>query len=570
MSNKAPDTGFSGPVDLDTATAEKTVLYQEPVSVPVTNLITEEELEDRDIDADLYSDDDEDNSSTDTKKKDNDAEMSDEILKKLIDDSFDNEKAKSISDKSNQEGRICIPLSNYEDFRANLISKIKQMGETAWLRDRFDTTTEAGAIWESSTHFQAQTDLMKHALEQIKIQNTQIKDLHEVLVSNIEGVIERVAKRPKDPKETVITGKKARNRAISLIQGVRRVVLWNSGFYITVRPMYLHEISLFYNTVNKTEYAYGRELGAHFYIYQDIIIKEVFLTQILPNVIIDSNLSEWNKMGSDIINYISIHDYDTILWALSTLMFRNGINVNYCCSELMDDNTPCGNIDTKLVNIEKLRLINSDYITDEVKAFMNPQDTVTVEQVLKYQNTLIRPKNDTYRFELNSVSADKSFWEIKLRVPSSGIYLKYGADYNTDLFSNIGKDADRIALDEVEEYLRFNLYKAFIPWIGQVNQLSSCEPDARIIAETPNNPDSKVDRATMKEILDVFLMENINMDKPIIDFINTSKITHIAYQYEKCPKCGKPPKTAIDGFIPHDVQAHFFNLGFILLIATQR
>lgn len=492
-------------------------------------------------------------------------EMSDKILDAMLGEAIvkDDKSARSAEALG-----LTIPLSTYDKVRSGLEEKVKEIGSDAWERDKYNNNTPVGVIFDSTSYFQAQMQYNKSALELIKGQGDTLKDLKSILTDNIPGTLEGLTKKAKDPVEKLLSGRKARGRIISQIQGVRRIPLWNSGFFITLKSLALGEISQFINMCINNGYVYTREMGGFFYLFSDISIKDLIMTELFPKVIMDSNLKDWNRMGKDIIKHVSLHDYDTILWALSTMMFREGVNIKHYCAEKMPGTDEiCGNIDERMTDLTKLRLMNMDLITKPMIEFMNSNGKVTVDEVEKYRKNILK-EYPPFRFTVdNPATGVTSHWQIDFRVPTGDEYLMYGADYNNSMVEVLGADSNSNILDrdDVNSYITVNYYKILIPWFDKLHEIRDIDgtgPD-NIICTVENNPYSSGDRSDIKDILDTLNAENIGLDKAIHEYVKATKITHIAYQYDTCPVCGNHPSTAIDGFIPYDVQAHFFMLCLI-------
>lgn len=497
--------------------------------------------------------------------------IDDTILRDLVVETIQSEN-KTLNDERDGEQRICIPLSDFKAITDASLEDMKKIGIDEWRKNLQDTTKVPGIINEVYRFFNAQTELMKEALEDIKNKNGEVVDLQSKLVNNIDGIVDAIAKQPPAPKDKHISSKKSRTRALALIQGIKRVVLWNSGIYLSVRAPKLSELATFFNSVKLDRFEYGRTLGAHFYMFQDMLIKQTMLKKILPYVIVDCSLRNYENLGEDIIRYISIHDYDTILWALIVLMFKNGLPVNYYCAENLPgqkEEVKCKHIDTKLLDPTKLRFLNLDLINEAMKSFIASKEKVNPLEVKEFFKNHVKYPDDVFRFEHETIGGTVSYWEIHFRVPNCEEYISYGNDVQIEMMELLDTDLKDISLEDYAEYVSFNFYKLFIPWVDRIIQRAGPEEDSEIITDMYNNPDSKEDRVMVRDILDIFQTEKINIQEPLIKFIKGSKITHIAYQYDTCPNCHNKPSNAVNGFIPFDVHTCFFNLGYIRLTAKK-
>lgn len=499
-------------------------------------------------------------------------EANDDILQSVLGET------KSSPDKDTQgTNSICIPCSNKETNAESILEEVERIGLSAWRTAREDGDSKCSTMFDSTLFFTKQMEFNMEALTAIKSQNENIKHLRELFDKSPifkEGMTKRVGA----PKDKVLSGFRARARIIAQMQGMCRIPLINSGFYITVKALSIAEIASFVRTCQHNKYYFTREMGGYFYLYADIFIKELILRNFLVKIIQDSSLSGWAQMGEDILKYISIHDYDTILGVMASLMFRDGIPVRYYCAEYLDgvmngdQKVRCEHVEEVKADILKLRVCNVDLITEEMMNFLNFNGKVDPEQVLIYQKNIaknIKP----YRFTIdNKATGVVSHWEIKYRIPTADHYLTYGNEYCNLMFNQLRSDAENADESDIFHYLQYNYYKLLLPWLESISEIEDINGSGEdnIISTVKNDPYDSTSREDISEILDVISTENVALDVSVSEYVKATKITHMVHQYDKCPKCGKAPKNAVDGFIPFDVQSNFFTMCLIRLTAANR
>lgn len=348
-------------------------------------------------------------------------------------------------------------------------------------------------------------------------------------------------------KPPVIRGRAAHLAIMSRMRGLRRAVLPNSGFYIAVRPPMLSELNEFVNTVKDEIKEYGRCLGGHFYLFTDVFCKEKFM-EIFVSCIEDSNLEGWENPGV-LMDCINIDDFDTCVWLLTSLMYRDGWPVDIMCT-----NTDCKLITSDhLIDLTNVRFLNWDIIPAQAKTIIgtmlsnNPK--VTVEQVKQYQTQILG-----YTKKVRSENV-----EYELAVPSIGNFLKIGTELTGKLLSRIQGNDYSMHNDDVTTAIAYAIYRMFVPWIRQVNYL---RPDKSIEFST-DDPDTIMDALESDHTINAAF----NIQPMIEEFIGESKITYFCAVSLECPKCHKKPTGSVDDFYPLDMLSYFFYLAYQQLIS---
>ena len=361
--------------------------------------------------------------------------------------------------------------------------------------------------------------------------------------------LSRVIPPINNPKQghSVLSGSAARAAVKSQIQGLYRIQLYNSGFWIDVCPPDLAQIESWMTSIDRESKEMGRYLGGVSYTVTGVLLKKK-MCDILKEIVYRSNYEHWSRPDK-LFQHISFHDYDTILWGLCCAMYRDGAGIGVYCT-----NPDCRYVDnSQYLDLTKLCYINTAIFPPECMKFMTERahrisDTVTDEDLNKYQEMLHFTKTTSV---IESVHVS-----YKMSVPSLYEVVESGAALVGELVAKANGEKN-IQSDIMQNQLTFHLFKMFLPWINTLTMYHD-------------------DNATVKHILydkmaiyDSLLTEKYdqtNLYEEIVTFIRDTKIAYHAAHTLKCPKCGKLAELDKDNITPLDMEYIFFGLCCLRLL----
>ena len=284
-----------------------------------------------------------------------------------------------------------------------------------------DVTGEIRIISEAMRNNTQNLTLLTKALENItKNQQDANGTITDILTSKVRNLCDSYAnvfKKFENEDRIVLSGKDGQVALTSLIGGIRRVRLYNSGISVNLRSLSLTTLNNYYREANTEDFEYGKMFGAFYYMYSDIAITKYIIENLFPVLICGSNYRHW-KDKDKLLSAISFQDFQTILWAAATMMHPDGVTVNFTCAE-----PGCGHVTKETVDLSKLRLINSDLINDEMYTLMAKNGPITDEDLIKYQEV-----SDLKRsINLEYGSGDrKRKWKVNLKQANLYDYLQLG------------------------------------------------------------------------------------------------------------------------------------------------
>lgn len=447
---------------------------------------------------------------------------------------------------------LSIPLTK-EDTLPELAERIITeaiVKSPASLADELeDYSSDYRKVYSASDYYSTGNEMLKEALGKID-------DLSK-LVAEIPGVKEGPATvgakhiNPDNPNK-VYSGEEGYRIFATLTSGVRRVTLWNSGITLTLRNIPLRQLDKYLELANHTDYEYGKEYGAWYYLFSSLVIDKHIVEQILPDAIISSNYTAWQDTDK-LLSQISLQDYQIIIWALVCLMYPTGAPISYVCA-----NKDCGHIHDERVDLGKLRLNNTSLINEDmIKHFSEKRvDDKMLEEYRKKCNL-----DEVIEFEVSDSPDFIKKYKISLRQANLKDYLDVGRAYNAELTKQI----DASSREAVLRYITYNQNRCYRPWIKSI-QCSVIVDGKEIFSPTVENDSTGNNDKTIDLILDEIQQNNVKFTKQMQDYIQRTKISHIAFFVDKCPKCGEKPVTSYEGYIPYDMAQAFFTLGRMKLL----
>lgn len=339
------------------------------------------------------------------------------------------------------------------------------------------------------------------------------------------------------------------SEAIQLInnryRGVYKVYLPNSGFWVKLTPMTPANMDTWIHEIDYGSKQLGRLIGGHFYLGFGVYLKQKLADLLVSGLVIDSNLANW-KEGTTLVDSISIHDYDVLCWAFSTMMHRTGINVSATCT-----NPECKHHTTEqFVDLARCIYVNPEVLTKDAMEYLiagsAPGVIRTKEQVKSYRTELM--KNRKF-ITFNGHD------QLELIEPTLGEYIRTGMKVLGKLAASVKDGNIDITDPETQRKTAYQLSTMFAPWVRSV----VLKNDRGEVQAIINDPD------VIPYQLETIMAESNDFVRNLEEFMTTSKATFFAYVNAKCPKCGKQPDLLKGNFTPLDMEYVLFCLSYLKL-----
>lgn len=455
---------------------------------------------------------------------------------KQISDADELKKHAEIAEKNNVSNRVFTDIGTDEEL-ADLVERIDQED------NRSDDAKEESP--SSALTTLVFCDQIGQRTRQQHMMNRFVKELNEEKNQHFKELEEPGLKLSKvnphlakgEPGSTIrLKGESARIAVLSRTQGLYRIMLYNSGFWITIHTLSMADAAAFVHEVDADFQELGRVIGGQFHLVLGAYLKNKVL-EILPRLIISSNLEGYddpNILGEA----ISIHDYDTILWGICCSMYRDGIGIGVHCT-----NPDCRHSESNMyVDLTKACFINPDVFNEEAMLWMRDTRTIrTLEDCIRYRNVILNSVRD---FELEPGTI------FTLRVPSLQYFTSKSVELIGKMQSIIYKPHNQKNQD-LKEQMTLHFYKMLAPWISKILYKSEDE-------SLPNTLIDDYDAicTAMESLIGV----SVPYYEKIEAYIRDTKCSMYTLTSLECPKCHKKPNLNSDGVFPLDVEYLFFGL----------
>ena len=475
------------------------------------------------------------------------------------------QKSNSVGDDSTvMLDGIPVPLKSAEQYYYTL-RNLAQTTPNNEFKSEFNTPeSQAARCRDVFDHFVANTELQMSELKKRKAEIAEAEHLEEVTlddifsgkVQNVGSGISRGQSKLSNPNKT-LSGADAILAFKNSFVGLRVVPLWNTGIKITITGCDMATLAGYFNSIQTAGYEYGRELGGYYFMYIDYDVKRHVLKEILPKVLVSSTYKHWNKIDR-LLNVIKLPDYDVILWAIYAMIAKDGTPLNF-----LDTDGKIATNHQYTADVSKMRMVDARRIPHDAISFMSTkaEGSVTDMDLAKYE-AMFDIENKYWFQHTNHANGTTSYWCFEHQQATCARYLEAGSVFNGALYDAI-HHPDK---DQVATFMGINYYRAYIPWIKCLYQVSEASYNSRVISPDEtyfkifNNDLSKNNE--FWEILGTQHMEDTDYGNFVIDYIRRCRITHILIQVPKTLDGeiikAQEIESGVDGFIPFDIQNHFF------------
>ncbi len=322
---------------------------------------------------------------------------------------------------------------------------------------------------------------------------------------------------------------------------------YNSGFCIEVAPPDPVDVGAFYTKANASASQYGRMLGGLFYLYQDFLIKQVFVETFLK-CIRKATFADWNVRDT-LLNVMKFSDFDVFVMAVAHQMYPNKYdNFRFSCDNV---EAKCNN--TKVESIDISKFIRSDFTefhnNREAVQFMIEQATKStdVKGLLTYQDLIKVNGKDRENDEnvINFVSPNGTQINLYLTHPSIQRWFNNGSEMISDMQASFDLDDARVLIEATTYFA----YYSYAPWVSKI-ELKHPGSSGYITTDSP----ALMGKAMLK-------IHKFDPEAKIIDsienYINRTKVTIMGYPIKPCVKCGKVPESKTGYYTVDPIQSFF-------------
>lgn len=334
-----------------------------------------------------------------------------------------------------------------------------------------------------------------------------------------------------------VQGSSATKISAMLINGLRTLNLYHSGFHVHLTTPRLDLLAKYYNTISEQIGEFGRILGQLAYLPLGVETRSA-LFDLFESLVEGSNLENWQEPGV-LRNAISVLDIPVIAWGMASLMYPTGVEIEYLCNNTNEDGSPCRHVERTLVDINKMRYNDWTKMTPEQIKYVNSKEKRTLENLAEYREKYCNAKPACI-----NITVDGS-WKVIFRIPSVKEAEERQKEYISQMVSQVQVDK----LQQAETYFKSKYLSSLAPYVERV----------RYTEPTEQKSLDFVDATALEKALDNLQLDpNVNLPEKLSEYLSERTLTHICFAHNKCPKCGKYPGDAEYRLAPCDAEYAFF------------
>jgi len=356
----------------------------------------------------------------------------------------------------------------------------------------------------------------------------------------------------------------ARIASILGVGEVTQVPLWHSGFWVTLKPIKDVELINLDIMLTNNQIQLGRDTNTLIFSNYSVVFNRI-LTNFIVNHIQNTTLDL--PAGDDIRDYIAVQDLYTLVNALLYSMYPKGHTLTRSCrnSTIIDDETKkpkCNKVMSAKVDFRKLLWVNRKGLSKEhmkIMSLRNP-NSVTVEDVLEYQNTLSINKRRNKKF----TTTNGEIIEIVFKSPTLKKYIDNGEAWVNNVIDSCesmftettDNDERNLIIDNVTSTMVLGIYNIYVEKIIYSDGSYTEDVDNVLAIMSSDN-------LLLKDFL-----------KEVKDYINNNNISIIGIPDYTCSNCketqnSKDTKGPFKQMIPINVLESFFSLCVLRIMKTQ-
>ena len=329
--------------------------------------------------------------------------------------------------------------------------------------------------------------------------------------------------------KTKVTGPDAIARANIYMGGgtYYTVPCWGTGIWYTMQPIAEKDLLELYRAINANKV----ELGAYTY---GAIFSSVsgFTVEAIANFIvknISSTTLQYNEMD-DILEHISLNDFQAMVAYLNKSVYTNGINYETSCTA---DPENCTKVVKRKVDVSRLVRTKEEAVPAKLRTFMaksrNKKNSITTKTIASYQNELTIKSSAVIELDL----PDNRKIKVNLKIPSIADLIRGTHSWIDGIKQMVDESVVKPRNDE--ERNRF---------ISETALASSLRQYSHYIESITFGDGVEVyGQETLEEILVAYTTDT-DIRKKIVDGINTfiddSAMTVVGIKEFQCPVCTPP------------------------------
>ena len=377
-------------------------------------------------------------------------------------------------------------------------------------------------------------------------------------------------KRNEDGSVPVLRGAEALLAVRARQLGIYKVTLYNSGFWISLTPLTLSDMSRFVQSVDIQRAKYGHVLGGFSFHYHDMLIRES-LMELIADHLVDSNVAGLGpSTARDMLPHlVSYHDYELLALYACVMVNPKGTEVEVPCPK-------CHHTERIIADLPSAIQLDGDLLNTLAQGEkQTPMEFLeegnmgarrTPEEIAHYQHHMIacpvtvvyQSKNDRFRLRVPTMH---EYLSCGHRFLSKITSICNGSDVLFKIKEKHGDDdkvRNEIEFTEVTKQIQLNVYKMYVPWIERITMLDADGNDLRHIE----------DPLAIEEAMNLDYGDNTNITSIVTNYQNSTRATFCGLYGLFCNHCGKRVDFNKNDFFVLEPSTLFFAISLQKLTRT--
>lgn len=311
------------------------------------------------------------------------------------------------------------------------------------------------------------------------------------------------------------------------------VPLWHSGFWVTLRPPTLKELTNLDIAIASSETTLGRETSTLIYSNYSVVINRI-ISEFIVNHIHETTLNI--PEDEDIRKYILLPDFYLLVNGICASMHPDGYSIKKACRNTLvinEDNKPKCNFELNaVVDPKKLLFVDRKSLTKNMLEQMSNRTvgSVSINAIKDYQLSIDRLLDKTVDIHTNNKDVNL---KMTLSLPTLLDHVNMGDRWINDII----KSAEATYTDADTNETKQDKLQKIIYTCGIASNNTFIKsisiPNEKSITE-----EQYILEALYNLSLDEKASEEINTS--IREYINEAMIALIATPAYDCPVCGHP------------------------------
>jgi hypothetical protein len=328
--------------------------------------------------------------------------------------------------------------------------------------------------------------------------------------------------------------------------GGYRIPLYNSGITLDVMVPTGNDIQTLLHNCTAVEEQLGSSLGAHYFLYNDLVYKNQILNFLYP-LIVNSSYSDWRKRDK-LFSIMKLPDLGAVVATLAAICWKDGFEgFEVKCTRPVSAEHPmlCQHTETLTVNIFNMILSRFSVMSTDTIEYMTD---IRMNAAKRNLNAIAKYQADL-GFEGERILIDGVTFVMK--IPTVAEHGDAGSKFIADIINEIEGDNT----NGYYEQFGFRYIRTFLPWISSI-EIVTADGDTIVTSEEKViiRQMEKIDQGKTGSLLRDSLMK----------YIGKVQLTYVGYPVLPCTLCGHVGDTP-SGLWTFDPFNAFFTLAFLSL-----